>query len=139
MGKYTTRKDGYLKRTHNVNEFLVNLKRLEEAVNKYDREKKDYIFSYKKRIELSVQLAIADRLEKVVNTLMRSEGDLIESRKEKWMSDRNKDGSYKNHQKYDFLTKKEIDPDEYSDEDRLWDEQINDSMEGIYPNYKGGR
>ncbi len=126
MGKYTTRKDGYLKRTHNVNEFLVNLKRLEEAVNKYDREKKDYIFSYKKRIELSVQLAIADRLEKVVNTLMRSEGDLIESRKEKWMSDRNKDRSYK------------TDPDEYSDEDRIWDEQMHDYMEGTYPFCKGG-
>ena len=84
MPKHTTRKDGYLKHTHNVNGFLDNLKHLHEAVDEYDREKKDYIFPYRKRIELSIQIAIADRLEKVVNTLMELEGDLIQSRREKW-------------------------------------------------------
>tara|TARA_R100001463_G_scaffold4719_7_gene17119 strand:+ start:123 stop:473 length:351 start_codon:yes stop_codon:yes gene_type:complete len=84
MAKHTTRKDGYLKHTHNVNGFLNNLKHLHEAVDEYDREKQDYIFPYSKRIELSIQIAIADRLEKVVNTLMELEGDLIQSRRVKW-------------------------------------------------------
>ena len=84
MPKHTTRKDGYLKLTHNVNGFLDNLKHLHEAVDEYDREKKDYVFPYPKRIELSIQIAIADRLEKVVNTLMELESDLIQSRRAKW-------------------------------------------------------
>jgi len=83
MPKHTTRKDGYLKHTHNVNGFLNNLKHLHEAVDEYDRKGK-YIFPYPKRIELSIKIAIADRLEKVVNTLMELEGDLIQSRRAKW-------------------------------------------------------
>ena len=93
MATHTTRKDGYLKHTHNVNGFLNNLKELHNSVHYYDREKDDYEFSDKEQIELSIQIAIADRLEKIVNTLMRTEGDFIESRKAKWVADRIKENT----------------------------------------------
>ena len=114
MPKHTTRKDGYLKLTHNVNGFLDNLKHLHEAVNS-QREKKDYIFPYPKRIELSIQIAIADRLEKVVNTLMELEGDLIQSRREKWAIKEEKINQYK----YD-------DSDAMNEEDRTYENDMDE-------------
>ena len=115
MPKHTTRKDGYLKLTHNVNGFLDSLKHLHNAVNDYDRELDDYKFSTKEQIQLSIQIAIADRLEKVVNTLMELEGNLIESRREKWAIKEEKINQYK----YD-------DSDAMNEEDRTYENDMDE-------------
>ena len=115
MPKHTTRKDGYLKLTHNVNGFLDSLKHLHNAVNDYDRELDDYKFSTKEQIQLSIQIAIADRLEKVVNTLMELEGDLIQSRREKWAIKEEKINQYK----YE-------DSDAINEEDRTYENDMDE-------------
>tara|TARA_R100001510_G_C7575442_1_gene150354 strand:- start:331 stop:681 length:351 start_codon:yes stop_codon:yes gene_type:complete len=114
MATHTTRKDGYLKHTNNINGFLDNLKKLHNAVHYYDREKNDYEFSDKEQIELSIQIAIADRLEKILNTLMRTEGDFIESRKRKWIYD-----TIKENEKYQRVKPQYPQDDEYNPDDMI--------------------